>query len=277
MKKAFLKPFIELYRLTAWTRATRLDFHRSYPPFMRSIMRRYPLQEAMKRGAGGQFEAIGILEMQLLIQSGLQKDGYVIDVGCGSGRLAKPLSGYLTGKYLGIDIVPDMVDYARQLVQRPDWRFEVAEGLSIPERDGAADMVCFFSVFTHLLHEQTFIYLREAKRVLRPGGRIVFSFLEFAMPSHWKQFERSVNERKPDRNPLNMFVGRDAIKAWATHLELSVVLIRGGERRFIALPHPVTLEDGRVVEDYGTLGQSVCVLALEPSAASAAGVLDEPK
>jgi ubiquinone/menaquinone biosynthesis C-methylase UbiE len=98
----------------------------------------------MKLAVGGEFEAFGILERELLIQQGLKQDGYLIDVGCGSGRLAKPLSQYLTGKYLGIDVVPELVEYARKLVPQPDWRFEVAEGLRIPEKNNQADMVCFF-------------------------------------------------------------------------------------------------------------------------------------
>jgi trans-aconitate methyltransferase len=51
----------------------------------------------MEMAVGGQFEAFGILMRELLIQTGLERDGYVIDVGCGSGRLAKPLSQYLSG------------------------------------------------------------------------------------------------------------------------------------------------------------------------------------
>jgi ubiquinone/menaquinone biosynthesis C-methylase UbiE len=66
----------------------------------------------------------------------------------------------------------------------------------IPEKDGEADFVCFFSVLTHLLHEQGFVYLQEAKRVLKPGGKIVFSFLEFAVPDHWAVFEGTVNDIK---------------------------------------------------------------------------------
>lgn len=266
MKSPILEKMVEVYRSLAWSRATRLDFHRSYPRLIRELKRRYSFADAMRRGVGGEFEATGALESELLVQYGLQKDDYVIDVGCGSGRLAKPLSGYLAGKYLGIDIVAEMVDYARRLVQRPDWRFEVAAGLSIPEDDGKADMVCFFSVFTHLLHEQTFIYLREAKRVLKPEGKVVFSFLEFALPDHWAIFERSLGEKNPDRNPLNMFIGRDAIRAWAAHLGLAIVAIHGGATPFIKLSRPVTFEDGRVVTDRCAFGQSVCVLALQPDA-----------
>jgi ubiquinone/menaquinone biosynthesis C-methylase UbiE len=133
-----------------------------------------------------------VIERELLIQYGLRPDHDVIDVGCGSGRLAKPLSAYLRGGYLGIDVVPDLVDYARALVGRADWRFEVTDGLTIPAEDEQADFVCFFSVLTHLLHEQSYVYLREAQRVLRPGGKIVFSFLDFAIPCHWDVFEMNI-------------------------------------------------------------------------------------
>jgi ubiquinone/menaquinone biosynthesis C-methylase UbiE len=95
----------------------------------------------MEMAVGGQFEAFGILMRELLIQTGLERDGYVIDVGCGSGRLAKPLSQYLSGRYLGIDVEPERVAYARKSVKRPNCHFEIAAGVTIPERDHQADMV----------------------------------------------------------------------------------------------------------------------------------------
>jgi len=52
---------------------------------------------AMQKSIGGEFEAMGIMERELLVQHGLKKDGFVIDVGCGAGRLALPLSDYLGG------------------------------------------------------------------------------------------------------------------------------------------------------------------------------------
>ena len=230
---------------------------RSYLDFVKTLRRRHP-RRAMELAVGGEFEAIGALERQLLIQYGLPRDGYLIDVGCGSGRLAKPLASWLTGSYLGTDVVPELVKHAQEVVDRPEWRFEVVEGFTIPERDGRADMVCFFSVFTHLLHEHSYLYLEEARRVLKPGGRIVFSFLEFEVPEHWTVFENNVR-RSGDR-PLDMFVGRDAIRAWAAHLQLAVLAIHPGNEPHIVLPEPVRMEDGRVQSHLGSLGQSVGVL-----------------
>ena len=59
---------------------------------------------------------------------------------------------------------------------------------------------------------------------------------------------------------LNVFIGRDAVQAWAEHLELEVVAICDGDKPQTPLRHPVTLEDGSVMSDSGTLGQSLCVL-----------------
>lgn len=239
------------------------DSNRTYIAYVKSLLADHPADVALKAAVGGDFDQIGFLERELLIQSGLRPDGYLIDVGCGSGRLAKPLADYLSGKYLGLDVVPELVEYARQLVGRPDWRFEVVEGLKIPEADGQADVVCFFSVLTHLLHEDSYLYLQEARRVLKPGGKIVFSFLEFTVPSLWPVFEASISKRDDPNYPLTMFMSRDLIRAFAFHLGLSVEVVADGDKPHIALSRPVTFENGYVMDTSGFLGQSVCVLSLE--------------
>jgi len=137
--------------------ANKRDFRKAYNAHVDILKKMHGPDEAMKLAVGEQFDAFGVLERELLIQYGLESTDYVIDVGCGSGRLAKPLSEYLTGRYLRTDIVPDLVGYARKLVPRADWRFEVADGLHIPEQDGNVDLVRFFSVFTYFLHEHAYV------------------------------------------------------------------------------------------------------------------------
>jgi SAM-dependent methyltransferase len=240
--------------------SSKTDFHKTYRRLVKNLSGAHPHDEAMRMAVGGEFDAVGFLERETLVYHGLRRDDYLIDVGCGSGRLAKPLSEYLSGKYLGTDIVPELVAYARKLVARPDWHFEIARGLTIPEEDGMADMVCFFSVLTHLLHEESFIYLREAKRVLKPGGKIVLSFLDFGVPEHWGVFEFNLRDIGVGSHPLNTFMCADAIRVWASHLGLEVEFIQDGNEPYVPLPGPITLQDGTVVKDKGSVGQSVCVL-----------------
>jgi len=240
----------------------KFDLKKAYTVLVDRLKAEAPIERAMQQAIGGQFEAFGIIEMEMLRHYGLRPEHTLIDVGCGSGRLAIPLSRSHPGRYIGTDLVPDLLDHARARCNRADWRFEPAgTGMAIPAPDRSADIVCFFSVLTHLLHEQSFLYLEEARRVLRPGGKVVFSFLEFRMPFHWDVFSETIRQiRVGEAHPLNVFIDRDAIAAWAEHLDMVVEEIRGGNELFVPLPAPLTLEDGRVMEGHGNLGQSVCVL-----------------
>jgi SAM-dependent methyltransferase len=240
--------------------ASKTDFRKTHRRLLEQLRSSYTNEEAVRRAVGGEFDALGVLLRETLIYHGLQKTDYLIDVGCGSGRLAKPLAEYLTGKYLGIDVVPGLIEYARKLVPRADWRFEVAEGLKIPEADESADMVCFFSVLTHLLHEESFVYLREAKRVLKPGGKIVLSFLDFRVAHHWDSFNSNLRDIGIGAQPMNVFMGADMFREWAKRLDLEVETIHDGDEPYLPLSAPITFENGAVAKDRAAFGQSVCVM-----------------
>jgi len=143
------------------------DSARTYREFTERLRSQHSEETAMSLAVGGQFHSFGVLMRQVLVDAGLRNSDYLIDVGCGSGRLSHTLT---MERYLGTDVVPDLLAYARSLCPNPSWRFALVNDISIPEADGAADMVCFFSVFTHLLHEDSYRYLLEAHRVLKPGG-----------------------------------------------------------------------------------------------------------
>jgi ubiquinone/menaquinone biosynthesis C-methylase UbiE len=250
-----------LTRRDARNWATKTDFVKTHRRQFKTLRNTHSLDEAARLVVGGDYEGTGLLSREMLIYHGLRETDYLIDVGCGSGRLAKPLSTYLTGKYLGIDVVPELVEYARRLVARPDWRFEHARGLAIPENDQQADMVCFISVLTHLLHEESFVYLRDAKRVLKPGGKIVLSFLDFRMPTHWYYFQDNLKDIGKGSQPMNVFMCADLLREWARHLELEVESIHEGEEPYIPFSKNVTVENGILAQDDRVaFGQSVCVM-----------------
>jgi len=233
------------------TSDTKKQMKDSYTNFYHKLLDEMTTEEAMSvavSGKGGGYKETGLTEVALLQYCGLLPEHHLVDVGCGSGRLAKPLSKVHSGKYSGFDIVRDAVDYAREFVGRSDWRFEEIDGINIPEKDNSVDMVCFFSVFTHILHEYTYWYLEESIRVLKPGGKIVFSFLEFAESHHWHVFTATLSHTKESAtNPLNVFMHRGDIQVWAEHLNLVL------EGFYGATENPWGA---------GPLGQTVCVLTV---------------
>ena len=155
-------------------------FVRDYRRLMRTMLRRHGDAESaiLRATGGGDRDTFGRLQLEILRGAGLRDDHYLIDVGCGAGRLPQQLATLPQFRFTGIDVVPEMVDFARAQCARPDWRFSVVEGLEVPEDDAAADFVSFFSVLTHLSADEGLAYLRDAARTLKPGGKIIVSYLD---------------------------------------------------------------------------------------------------
>jgi ubiquinone/menaquinone biosynthesis C-methylase UbiE len=208
------------------------EFHfvEDYQNWIRTLIATYPLDEAMSLAVGGYYEAYGAIERAILHYAGLQNGMSLIDLGCGSGRLANALSKSNSISYLGIDIVEELLVYAKSKSDQ-SYRFILNRALNLPVEDNHADMVSAFSVFTHLLHDETYIYMEDIQRILRPGGCLVFSFLEFDEPMHWPIFTTTVNSKRNNfAPPLNQFIERNTIDTWCKHLGFKrEAFISGGD------------------------------------------------
>lgn len=191
---------------------------RDYRRMVRRLMADHPLDEAMSLAVGGDYGLVGPGLADLLQGEGLADGMSLFDLGCGSGRLASALGGRLRIDYLGTDVVPELLAYAR--TRAPEsFRFVLHTEPTVPAADGGLHMACAFSVFTHLLHEETYLYLSDMRRALRPGGKVVFSFLEFARAQHWPVFDDTVAARREERRGhLNVFIERPVIDLWCARL-----------------------------------------------------------
>jgi ubiquinone/menaquinone biosynthesis C-methylase UbiE len=138
----------------------------------------------------GDYKTVGAEFRNFFTQyGGLKPEHRVLDVGCGIGRMAVPLTEYLAGpgEYRGFDIVKKGVEWSQQHItpRFPNFRFlhsdvknkfynpgGVCEASSyrFPYEDGSFDFVFLTSVFTHMFPADLEHYLEEIARVLKKGG-----------------------------------------------------------------------------------------------------------
>ena len=221
----------------------QFHFVEDYQRLVDDLIARFPLDQAMSIAVGGSFDLFGPIEAQLLADVGLKNGMALIDLGCGSGRGAVAFSKRFEIRYLGTDIVQALLDYAASKTP-PHYQFKLHRQLSVPAPDSCADMVCAFSLFTHLLQPETYLYMKDSARVLKPNGQLVFSYLDVGQ--HWNVFEDTVNEHRTNNVVhLNMFMDRTLIEHWAAHIGLAV-------EQYIAPSKPIL--NGH------SFGQAVCVL-----------------
>ncbi len=120
---------------------------------------------------------------------GLKSDSHLLEIGCGIGRDAIPLSEILThGRYDGVEIIGDSIAWltANVTPRHPNFlfhHFDVEDQLHnptgkadmrsfrMPVADNSTDGVFGWSVFTHMLSDYMEHYLAEFRRILKPGGR----------------------------------------------------------------------------------------------------------
>lgn len=241
-------------------RGHRARYVADYQSVVEHLLGKHDREEALLLAVGGN-DAIGDSEIGVLLRSGLEGDGHLVDVGCGSGRLTRRAAKLPRLRYLGTDINATLLDEARRTAARKDFRYVLVDGIAIPERDSVADMVAFFSVGTHLLHEEFYVYLRDARRVLKPGGRIVLSFLDFQCVGTWAVFEEMLNVAAAGSGGghLNMFIGRDDIRVWARQLDMTVIDVVPGDKQTDWATEASTALLGQKLAPFA-FGQSLAIL-----------------
>ena len=103
-------------------------------------------------------------------------DCVILDVGCGGGKTVSRLANLAPqGKVYGIDYSPDMAEYSKKVNKKliAQNRVEIVAGsvLQMGFRDGFFDLVT--AVETYYFWSSFSDALKEIKRVLKPGGRLL--------------------------------------------------------------------------------------------------------
>jgi len=156
-----------------------------------------PIPKAEESFVGdGDFRAIGAEFLELFIRhGGLRRHWNVLDVGCGIGRMAIPLTQYLSAnaRYAGVDVDRHGIAWCRRRISKvyPNFAFQRLDYLNpiynptgrlfphthpLPFEPGSFDFAIATSVFTHLARWEVKSFLRQLAVILRPGGRLFATF-----------------------------------------------------------------------------------------------------
>jgi len=125
----------------------------------------------------------------------IDKDASVLEVGCGVGRDAIQLTEHLSseGTYVGIDIIRPSIEWCQANItpRYPNFTFHYLDiksqihnpggslrvrDVKLPAPSASVDRIILQSVFTHMFYDDIIHYLKEFRRILKPGGKVVTSF-----------------------------------------------------------------------------------------------------
>ena len=227
----------------------------------------------------GDFDAIGQEFLWNLVQhAGLQPGHRVLDIGCGVGRLALPLTAFLDparGRYAGFDVAAGAIRWCqREIAGRlPGFSFHAVDlrhplynpsgaidplSFVFPVEEGSIDLAAAISVFTHLTPDVMVHYLRQVRRCLAPDGN--FFCTAFFLDAQTRQRLRAGKCRIPFRadEPRFWQEGHMQYPGAAIAIDLDLFL-KAAAQAGLGLARPVIR--GHWPDDAGGEGfQDMCVL-----------------
>jgi len=97
-------------------------------------------------------------------------------------------------QWIGCDVSSNMLRLAgRRLLGLENVKLQEISGYDLqPIPDDSVDVVYTTVVFMHLEEWDRYNYVREARRVLRPGGRFYCDNVDLASKAGWAVFEESL-------------------------------------------------------------------------------------
>lgn len=168
---------------------------------------------------------------------GVDPTDVILEIGCGVGRVGKYM-GPRCSKWIGTDISRGMLNVAA-LRLRGVPNIQLVELSSVGLReipDESVSLVYSTVVFMHLYEWDRFRYVKEAFRVLRPGGRCFFDNVDITSTHGWRVFLDGY-ALDPDKRPshLSMVSSGDELRTYGVKAGFTEVVVHRWDDAWVGI------------------------------------------
>lgn len=134
------------------------------------------------------FDKIGKELLTVIIeQLSIETHHKTLEIGCGTGRIAKQLIPIIGTNYFGLDVNKNYIEYCEKTypahfthidINNSEYNIEGTidqHKFKLPYDDQSFDNIISIATFNHLSFRTIAQYLRESARLLKPKGKILFT------------------------------------------------------------------------------------------------------
>lgn len=175
----------------------------------------------------------------------------VLDIACGEGYGAFLLA-QVAESVVGVDISPRAIRHAAEKYPRENLTFRQGGATAIPLEDDSVDAVVSFETIEHLDAEQQEPFLREIRRVLRPGGIAIISSPNREAQAHFSD-ENPFHKHELAAEEFESLIARHFPRHRMLHQNLLVGSYlqspEGGPRRFFELDEAGDVGEAALLDD----------------------------
>ena len=168
---------------------------------------------------------------------GINPTDDILEIGCGIGRVGKVLAP-LCNTWTGSDISAGMLDIARRrTAEHSNVKLCELHAVGLAEfDDNSFDVVYCTVVFMHLFEWDRFTYVKEALRVLRPGGRCFFDNVDITS-DHGKEFFALSATHPIDTRPphIGMVSSGDELRSYGEWSGMANIEIHRWDNAWVGL------------------------------------------
>lgn len=154
---------------------------------------------------GGERAAQSIAAAAARTGTAIEQLESILDFGCGCGRVLRYWQSLRQTKVFGTDYNPKLAAWCRDNLPFATFGVNRLEPM-VDYRDAEFDLVYALSVFSHLTEELQVPWVRELARILKPGGRLVFS-------THGEAYRQRLNAEELRRFAEGRLVVKNNVSA----------------------------------------------------------------